>query len=395
MIAWIPRDQRKKGVPFWEKITLVILIFIACGLLLITFYPGKLKDKNIVGTSIGKILETGKGQLRSPAQTESLFTNIMEDLGLGHVAIEKRHLNFKGLKKNYPCYRASWPQNFPFVWFTLRLQYICKYSDNLTYNAIEIKDGKGYLAWFVKSAYSDTVAEIELKPDKNLLPQATSISFMFNDFADFKIKEALNFIWLELPFGFILRPDEIPDAKLAKALKASKGQCILELPANIENWDIILRSHKLSGIIENSQLNEENIGKILGMFPRLSSFYFDEGNGIDRNLVKLLINEAERLKLVYIYRKTIPGLADSLVYSSGLRIKRFEGVINCNGMTYKKLKSLIVDQTVFLRKRNKGLYFLDSRSENVEVIASLLPFLTKLNIIVVSPFRNAQLVERL
>lgn len=395
MKTWISRDQRKRRAPLWKKITLIILILVAGGLLLIRFYPGTLKNKDIAKASLKKILETGKEPIWNPARTESLFTNIMEELGLGHVEIEKRLLNFNGLKRPYPCYRASWPQNFPFVWFTLRLQDNCRHSENLAYNATEIKNGKGYLAWLIKPAYGDTIIEIELKSDKNLLPQATSISFIFDDFADFKIKEALNLIWLDFPFGFILRPDEIPDTKLAKALRSSKGQFILEFPANIENWDIILKSHQLSGIIENNRLNEENIGKILEMFPRLSAFYFDEDNGVDRNLVKILINEAEKMKLVYIYRKNVPILADSLVYSSGLKIKRPIDVINCKGLTDIKLKSSIINQTAFFNKYNKGLYSIDSRFDNVEVIASLLPFLAKLNIIVVPPLRNAKLVERL
>jgi hypothetical protein len=395
MKTWISRDQRKRRTPLWKKIILVILMFVAGGLLLIRFYPGTLKDKDIAKASLKKILEAGKEPIRNPARTESLFTNIMEELGLGHVEIEKRLFNFNGLQKPYPCYRASWPQNFPFVWFTTRLQDNCRHSENLVYNATEIEDGKGYLAWLIKHAYGDTIVEIELKSDKNLLPQATSISFIFNDFADFKNKEALNLIWLDFPFGFILRPDEIPDIKLAKALRSSKGQCILELPANIENWDIILKSHQLSGIIENNRLDEENIGKILGMFPRLGAFYFDEDNGVNRDLIKIFINKAERLKLVYIYRKTIPGLADSLVYSSGLKIKRPIDVINCNGFTDIKLKNSIIEQTAFFNKYNKGLYSINSRFDNVEVIASLLPFLAKLNIIVIPPLRNTKLVERL
>lgn len=395
MENWISRDQRKKRSPLWMKILLIFLIFIAGGLLLIRFYPQILRDKKIAGTSLQKILEIKNKQIKTPAQAESIFVNIMENLGLGHVEIEKQPLNFNGVKKPYPCYKTSWPQSFPFVWFTLRLQDNCRRSENLIYDALEIKGGKSMLALLVEPGYGDTIVEMVLVTDKNTSPRATSISFIFDDFANFKSKEALNLIWLDFPFGFVLWPDEIPDTKLAKALRSGKGQCILELPTDIESWEIIFKSHQLSGIIENSQLNDENFGKVLEMFPGLEAFYFNEDNGIDRNLVEMLINEVEKLKLVYIYRKKVPGLVDSLVYSSGLKIKKLTGVINCNGLTDKKLKSSILKQTGFLNKYNKGLYFINSYLENVELIASLLPFFAKLNIIVVPPLRNAQLVERL
>jgi hypothetical protein len=251
------------------------------------------------------------------------------------------------------------------------------------------------LVLLVEYGYNDTIAEIKLVTDKNVSPRATSISFIFNDFANFKSKEALNLIWLDIPFGFALRPDEIPDTKLAKALRSGKGQCLLELPPDIESWEIIFKSHMLSGIIENSQVNDENFSNVMNMFPGLDAFYFNENNGIDRNLVEMLINEAEKLGLVYLYRKKVPGLVDSLVYSSGLKIKKMTEVINCNGLTDKKLKSSIIKQAGIFNKYNKGSYFIDSYPSNVEVIALLLPVLAKLNIIVVPPLRNAQSVERL
>ena len=96
----------------------------------------------------------------------------------------------------------------------------------------------------------DTLGEIILTPSRQAQPDQSSIAFLFDKFADFKVEDALELIWMDIPFGFILEPDQIPGDKLSKALLNSRGQCILKLPADRESWDLVLKGHKLAKNID-------------------------------------------------------------------------------------------------------------------------------------------------
>ncbi|GEM_PF-3165261 len=388
MTTWVSRNQRQKHNLVLKKLLLAILIMIAVFLIGARFYPELIDIDGILDIVLKK------GSIIDPDNVELIYSQIVADLGLGQVEIKREPLNFKGEKKDYPCFSLLWPRGLPYVWFILRLQNKCSFFENLVTDAIEIKKGGSLVSWLVVPVDGDTIAEFRLI-SSNTLARVSSLSFIFKDFVEFKQKEALDIIWLDIPFGFILRPDQVPGGKLAKALKSSKGQCILEIPADRESWEIIIKGHELSGRIKNRELNEENLLTILNIFPVLDAIYFQVDRDIDRKLIQLIIGAAERLRLTYIYQNNTSSYIDSLAYSKGLKFKRMVETIDCSRISGDEFRSKVYSRTNELTKLNKGLYYIKSKQENIEIIASLLPLFERLNIIIVPPLRNAESAEKL
>ena len=389
MAAWIKRNQRKKHNTFWKKLLLIILFLIAIGMILTRCYPDIFKINHL------SYFASEKKFISNPTEAESLYYQIMAGLNLDRIEIKRQPLDYQGKKRTYPCFKGLWPKGLPFVWFTLKLQNERCNFDNLTYEAIEVNKGNGLVSWLIESSGRDTIAELNLVSSQNVIAGVSSISLMFKDFANFRQKEALNLIWLDIPFGFTLTPDQVPGRKLTKALKSSKGQCLLELPTDRENWMTILHSHKLSKTIKNEDFNYENILAIVQVFPVLDAIILYPDTNIDRELVNLLISAAQTLRLTYIYNNSSSSYADSLAYAKGLKIRRMTEVIDCYQIGSDELRNNILHQTNYLAKSNKGLYFIRSCTENIDIIASLLPLFKNLNIKIVPPLRHAEVIEKL
>jgi len=388
MATWISRSQRQKQNIVLKRLLLAILIFIAVFLIGLKFYP-ELISINDISDIISK-----KGRIIDSDDIDLIYSQIVADLGFGQAEIKPEPLNYKGEKKDYPCFSFVWPRGLPYVWFVSRLKSKCSSFDNLEIDAVEIKKGSSLVSWLVVPSDNDTIAEF-LLISSNTLARVSSLSFIFKDFVEFKQKEALDIIWLDIPFGFTLHPDQAPGSKLQKALKSSKGQCILELPADRESWQIIINSHQLSGRIKNRELNEENLLTILKIFPVLDAIYFQVEREIDRKLIQLVINATEKLRLTYIYRNNTSSYIDSLAYSKGLKFKKMAEIIDCTRLPGDEIKYKVYSRTNELTKSNKGLFIIKSNQENIEIISSLLPLFEKLNVVIVPPLRSAESVEKL
>jgi len=389
METWIKRDQRRRKFRHWRIIILAALLLIAAGISLNRFYPKVFNIHRITGIS------SDKNAFGKSGDVLALFSSILEDLGLDHLEISRQRVNHLGKSTAYTCYRAAWPKDFPFVWFTQNLQNRCSAFDDLGYEASELADENRLLIWLTDPLLADTLVELELIASSQAIPKVSSISFVFTDFADYNRQQALDLIWLDKPFGFTLKPDQVPDEMLAKALKSSQGQCFLELPPDTADWSVILNGHRLANRIPDNELSEDNLRTIFEVFPVLDAIYFQPNENPNRDLVKMIINMADNLRLTYLYSGETADYADSLAYLKGLKIKRIFGAGEFKILSGNELRESIVSRANNLTRFNKGLYFIPSRPDDMEIIKSLLPLFEKLNIKIAPPLRLAPLVDSL
>ena len=367
----------------------LLLLLIAIALSIWKFYPQVFRSKAI------KSIVAEKPPLSSPAEIDTFVTAILAELRLNDDAIKPRPLNNDFKKVDYACFKIGWPRDFPYIWFTERLQRKADSLGNLTYDAVESTDGNNLLVWIIAPEFSDTLAEIALAASSGVSPRMSSIAFLFDNFANFKSDNALDLIWLNIPFGFILQPDQIPNEKLIKALKASPSQGILSIPTDSAGWALILSAHKLAKTIRDTRLNEANMRAALGVIPVLNGFFLHDGPGSDREIIKLIIQEAEALHLTYLYSREQASYADSLAYLKGMKIKSLDNYIDCREQTPAELRKTIIDNMNDFTRNDKGTYLLASDAQTVEVIKSLQDLMAKLNIIIVPPLRTASTIEGL
>jgi len=387
MKVWITREQRRSRVAAGQKIALFFLLAVAITLIAVKYH------QKINALYHSTLRRSAPGIIQGDIESGQVIKEILSDIGLGRAPLTEQPQNFRGLKSDYPSFKSGWPKDYPYSWFVFRLQARCRDFYNIVYDALELQRPDGLIVRLIRSDFGDTVSEYHLAPDATL-PAISAVSVVFTDFADLKSRDALDLIWLDVPFGFVLKPDQVPDAKLAKALKSSQGQGILELPTDRASWEVILRSHKLSKTIITDELNEKNFRRIFGLFPMLQACYFIKSGEMDREAVRLAIGQAEELKLTFFYLNESPDYADSLAYAKGLKIKKPVQVWTEKTET-GSFRDILLSRTNALAADFKGLYYVESRSQNVEALGSLLPLLVKLNIVLTPPTRSAESIEQL
>jgi hypothetical protein len=387
METWISRDKRGPRAFPWLALVLIVLFLVAAGLFTYKYFPGVYQRKTYAN------LLSNKKPLSSESEIRQFIGSILGDLRLGNTEINLQPLNHDQKRVDYPSYKILWPNKFPYIWFTKRIQSEGRSMKSLSYSAVELNDDNSLLVWLIDTEFADTLAEIELVASAKAAPEMSSIAFLFDNFADFKSQDALNLVWLDIPFGFIVHPDQIPGRKLSKALKSSQGQGILDMPSSSHEWQTILAAQRLAGTISTEKLNEVNVRAIMRLFPALGGFTIPDSAGVDRDLVNLIVNEAEILRLTYVYEPQNLTYADSLVYLKGLRIKSLTGLIDCRGKSEEELKKLLVDRANDFTLADKGILLLDSDTGTVDAIKSLRDLFTRLNIIIVPPLRIAEAVE--
>ena len=320
---------------------------------------------------------------------------MISELNLDTLSLEKSLLNYENHTVSYPAFRIAWPRDFPYVWIGEQANIQKAKYDDLAVEAFDLPDNKGLVMRLVAPSIKGTIGELYLESSSRATPVMSSIAFLFDNFAEFKKDEAQQLAWMDMPFGFILRPDEVPDKKLSKALKASPGQCILQLPADRPSWEIILNSHRLAKHISTSELTDNNVRLILEQFPVLTGFYLVNTQDLDRDLVRIIINQANLLDLTYLYQNSIPDFADSLAYLKGLKIKKWGNLKDLSGLSKEELYRNLLNDTNYLTEHDKGICMLASNSGNIKVVKSLLPLYSKLNTIIARPLRMAAPVDSL
>ena len=217
METWISREKRRNQTHRRRLFVIVLLLLISSALVSYKFYPRIFDINRLIAPKSDKPAFENSGNPRA------FIIAILSQLGLEHLPVTVEPLDYFQRPAIYPAYKILWPKDFPFVWFTSRLQIECQAYDDLANSALEIGDNDRLVVWLIDSYAGDSLAEFLFISNSKVTPRVSSIAFIFENFADFKQTEALELIWLNLPFGFVLKPDQVPDIKLAKALKSSPG----------------------------------------------------------------------------------------------------------------------------------------------------------------------------
>jgi len=389
METWISRDQRQTHNRRWRLSVITLLLLISLVLVLYKFYPRIFDINRLVAQ------KSDKSAFKNSGESKAFIIDVLGKLGLEYLPVTDEPLDYFQKPALFPAYKILWPKDYPFVWLTARLQIECRAYENLAYSALEIGDNGRLAVWLIDTYTGDSLAEFLFDSSSKATPRVSSIAFVFDNFADFKQNEALELIWLNVPFGYVLKPDQVPDDKLAKALKSSHGQCILEIPSDTISWEIIMNGHKLTKRLSNNELSPSNLRTVLDIFPVLDAISFKESEMENHELEKMVLSEAANLRLTYLYNRNIPGYADSIAYLSGLKIKRTIENGLSNSLSSNELRLAIIGVANDLTRSDKGIFYVNSTADNLQIIISLLPLLEKMNISITPPLRLAETVENL
>jgi len=388
METWISRNKRKRKT-FWQRWFIIpILLVIAVGLYMPYSHP-QLRPKAILHNIIPPV------PVVSETDIYHFLSDILAEFRLDSLNIELKKLDTSQTKVNYSRYDISWPKDFPALWFVNRVQQKGQSLAKFSSKALENRADESLTIWLMAGDYADTIAEIELIPNTDAVPRMSTIAFVFDNFANFRIDEALALTELNIPFGFIIQPDQIPGTKLVKALESSRGQCLLKVPSNRLGWELVMATNQLAKAISNNKINQVNMRSVMANTPSLAGLYFTDSLAIDKEIVRLVLDEAEYSKLSYLYQDNGCSFCDSLAYLKGINILKFDNLVDCRKFSVDELSETILGAANNFAVDNKGVFLLNSAQEILPVIKSLDNIFKKYNVIITPPLNTAAVIDGL
>jgi hypothetical protein len=377
MTKWIARDKRNNKRFSWKKYLIWLAVPVAVFLIVILFGDtiAKKFSSLIAGTNKRPTVHT----IRIPVNIDSLLYSVIVDLGLDSTQLIKGYAGTNTeSRKTFPRYQAKWPDAYPLIWFTHKLQIACRARDSLRYDTIEMENGQNLLAVLFDSR--DTVGRIELVSDNRCKPANATAAVVFDNFGILSKSQVTTLTKLGIPFGYILAPDQAPDKDLGKILKTCRGECLLRLPTDKGSWVTIMKKLRLGTPGKSAKPSDKNFETIFNRFPVIDGFFFDDNNGVDKGIVKSLLAQATNLNLFYFDDSKTSVTIDSILAQSGIKI----------GVPFKKVDfkgPSIPDFTAKFKAdfgvaaiRPKITYIVESRPEYIEALDKLTDFRAKWNI---------------
>jgi hypothetical protein len=386
MTKWIAREKRGGKQIAWRKY--LIWLAVSMGILLLLVLLGGTIAKKISSIFSLKNNHPIASVVRRPVDADSFFCSIIVELGLdsAQLVTGSPGSEISG-KRAFPRFQTKWPQAYPFIWFTRKLQIACRAQDSLRYDTIEMDDGKRLVASIIDNR--DTLGQIELIVDNRCKPSISTAAVIFDNFGNMSKSQVISLAKLGIPFGYILAPDQIPDKDLGKILKTCRGECFLRFPTDKGSWAAIIKKLHLGNVSKTARPSDKVLETILQRFPVIDGFFFDSNSEVDKGIVKSLLTQASNLGLFYLNSEKTPGTIDSILAESGIKTGTPFKKVDLRGTFLPDFTARFKANFAIAAIRTKTVYFIDSRAEYIEALDSLGEFFTKWNVRIAPP--SAQL----
>jgi hypothetical protein len=386
MTKWIARNKRNNKRFSWKKYLIWLAVPVAVFLIVVLF--GDTIAEKITSLIAGTNKRPAAHTIRPPVNIDSLLYSVIVDLGLDTTQLVKGYGSINNdRRKAFPRYQTKWPDAYPLIWFTHRLQIACRARDSLHYDAIEMENGQKLLAVLLNSR--DTVGRIELVSDNRYKPAAITAAVVFDNFGVLSKSQVTALTKMGIPFGYILAPDQALDKDLGKILKTCRGECLLRLPTDKGSWATIVKKLHLGNLGKSARPSDKNFESIFKRFPVIDGFFFDDNNGVDKGIVKSLLAQTSKLNLFYFDDSRTSGTIDSVLAESGIKIGIPFKKVDLKGPSMPDFSARFKTDFGVAAIRPKIIYIVESRPEYIEALDNLTDFRAKWNIKMAPP--SAQL----
>ncbi len=323
-----------------------------------------------------------------PLNVDSLLYAAVTSLGLDSSQVVAGYHNaFINGKKMYPRYLIKWPQAYPLVWFTRKIQHACRFRDSLRYDAIELENGQKLNLVFIEKR--DTIGWVEVAADSHYKPAISTAAIIFDNFNVMTKSQIMSLVKSGIPFGYILNPDQVPDNDIAKILKTCRGECYLRIPTDKDSWTAIMKRNRLGNSGKSGKFNDNNLETLLRRFPVIDGFFFDESRGVDKGTVKTLAKRLSALNLYYLDIAKTSGIIDTVLVENSIKIGNPVKLVDLIGLSSTEFSGRFKADFSQAAIHPKIIYLAASRADYVEALANLDNFSTTWNIKIVPP--SAQL----
>jgi hypothetical protein len=279
----------------------------------------------------------------------------------------------------YRRIRIPWPKHLPFEFYARRLRKLCV-ENQLSCDCVESSKERQMTCSIRGNGLIGALAVV--KADGRIKLKGREIAIVIKNLGLWNNDDILETLEADLLFAYIGSPNTFPTGKMKSALESAGIITILELP------------REKTGLVEfRDKKNKSKRGKDLSVrelwadiferHPNIKAIYFDKSYGCDLAFVKTAISQAAENNVAFIYKNSEPDEVDSLAYSGGLDIIRFDGAKNIadfDNLNLEETKAELLAELILPGKPHKLILTFDAAKTDHQAIIRLYDSLLDIGI---------------
>jgi hypothetical protein len=125
---------------------------------------------------------------------------------------------------------------------------------------------------------------------------------------------------------------------------------------------------------------QKYVSDLLNLHPNLAFVDIERSDDIDQLFVKVLMDEARKKSINYIYRNPVPDGIDSLAYGAGLTFITYNKIADYTEMDFWGIQSLLTSELILSEKQLKMIISVDISIVGVDDLIDLMKYLKRLGI---------------
>jgi hypothetical protein len=260
----------------------------------------------------------------------------------------------------------------PLLFYSRNLQNVCdRYGIKYSCVIYGIRDS---LVCELRSGNQNKL-DITVIPGKKTRLDKRSIGFIFKNIYELDNRDIIKIIDSRIPFGYQGTLDVFPAGDIKRRLRSNRVASIISVTASRRE----LARRAVSGGNSESEY-QKYVSDLLNLHPNLAFVDIERSDDIDQLFVKVLMDEAGKKGINYIYRNSVPDGIDSLAYGAGLTFITYSKITDYTKMDFRGIQSLLTSELILSEKPLKMIISVDISNVGVDDLIDLMKYLKRLGI---------------
>jgi hypothetical protein len=241
--------------------------------------------------------------------------------------------------------------------------------------------------------------EVVLDTDRKTKLANREVAIVIDNLGSFRDDDIGKLISSGGAFSYFAAPDIFPSGNIQKLLSRSQITAILRVPGGKAQWLRLIRlsrsEKRFQGRIAQPNLSEALIEEVFRRHPTTKIIGWLSSNDMERPVVSAILDRAGRNGMAYLYTNKAPSFADSLAYSKGLAMIRWEADEQLIESSFPNIRLYLLNRLLSENKGSQVILILDAVRISAEEMLDLKALLDKLGVKLRPCMKLAEMVESL
>jgi hypothetical protein len=321
---------------------------------------------------------------------DSLAYQVDNEFGFNK-SIKINDSEISGEYRGAKLYSQPWPRKLPFIFYTKKISGLADKSGLICECVESAKNKQLVCVLKPKRSEFDLRAVIYVSSQRSTKFAEKKIGLILSNIGDLDRADLLKLIEEKVVFSYYADIETFPSGELKRTLQKAGLSSILQFPLD---KDLLERFNRPKSGGKNKDLTTDELAqKILDLHPNVAAINLIRTESDAVPFARSIIEKSGKRKIKYIYSDPPPDEIDSLAYSNGLTIVRFDSTAAYYSHDMNLPKVNILSHIINKPNSAEDIVILDVREISVNEIISLSKTLKEIGIKQLQGIRLYQSVE--